>query len=453
MRGALLALCRLVLRIFFREIEVVGTDRVPAAGPVMFVVNHPNGLLDPLFVLCLTGRRVSFLAKEPLFRMFVVGAFVRAFECLPVYRKQDGADPAKNRASIEQSVALLRRGNAIAIFPEGTSHSDPQLKPLKPGAARMALRASASNLGQGELPVQVVPIGLTYTRKSTFRSRALMVFGDPVPAPHAELDGALEPTPAVVGAYTEALRRALADVTLQAPSVEALCLARKVERILLGVARDEGRAEETLHARHRLQQRLVDGYAQLQDRAAGPLEALRLRVEAFEARMASLGLSPAQQVVVAPQLRVFGLLRGLLLALVLLPLAVVGLLLNYGTYRAVGALAFRLSKQEDDVVATFKVVGGLCSFPVTWVALAIVGGWLWGAWAVVVALLGGPLGGYAALLVAERGTRVLGWSYALFVLTVRPGVRRWIASERRGIRGAVLGLAEGLLGDGVEARL
>lgn len=442
MRTALLALCRLILRIFFRDIEVVGRDRVPTAGPVMFVVNHPNGLIDPLFVLCLTGRRVSFLAKAPLFRMFVVGAFVRAFECLPVYRKQDGADPAKNRASIEQSVALLRRGNAIAIFPEGTSHSDPQLKPLKPGAARMALRASASNLATGEPPVQVVPIGLTYTRKSTFRSRALMVFGPPVPAPQADLDGALEPAPPLVAAYTDALRQALADVTLQAPSTEALCLARRVERVLLGHARDEGQADETLHARHRLQQRLVDGYAQLQDHATAALDALRRRVEAFEARMASLGLSPAQQVVVTPRVRVLGLLRGLALALVLVPLAVLGFLLNYATYRVVGALAFRLSKQEDDVVATFKAVGGLCLFPVTWILLASIGGALWGAWAVFVALLGGPLGGWAALLVAERGTRVLARSYALALLTLRPGVRRWIVEERRAIRAAVLALAD-----------
>jgi glycerol-3-phosphate O-acyltransferase / dihydroxyacetone phosphate acyltransferase len=122
MRAVLVALCRLLLRVFFRRVEVVGGERVPGDGPVMFTLNHPNGLIDPLFILCLSSRPVSFLAKAPLFRTPLVGWFVRTFECLPVYRKQDGNDPAKNREIIERSVELLRSGNAIAIFPEGTSH-------------------------------------------------------------------------------------------------------------------------------------------------------------------------------------------------------------------------------------------------------------------------------------------------------------------------------------------
>ena len=58
---------RVVLRIFFRRIEIDGAWRIPKRGPVVFVSNHPNGLVDPLFLLCFSPRPVSFLAKEPLF--------------------------------------------------------------------------------------------------------------------------------------------------------------------------------------------------------------------------------------------------------------------------------------------------------------------------------------------------------------------------------------------------
>src|SRR5881296_1422276 len=98
MRSLLRALCARILRIFFRRIEVAGLERVPRTGPVIFVLNHPSGLIDPAFLVCLAPRRVSFLAKAPLFRMPIVAAFARAFEAIPVHRRQDeGTDPSKNR--------------------------------------------------------------------------------------------------------------------------------------------------------------------------------------------------------------------------------------------------------------------------------------------------------------------------------------------------------------------
>ena len=57
MRAFFRALFRLILRIFFRRIEVSGIERVPPRGPVMLVLNHPSGLIDPAFLLCLAPRR------------------------------------------------------------------------------------------------------------------------------------------------------------------------------------------------------------------------------------------------------------------------------------------------------------------------------------------------------------------------------------------------------------
>jgi hypothetical protein len=68
---------RLALRIYFQRIEVTGVEHVPLDTPVIFVLNHPNALVDPVFLLCLAPRTVSFLAKAPLFRMPVIGYLVK----------------------------------------------------------------------------------------------------------------------------------------------------------------------------------------------------------------------------------------------------------------------------------------------------------------------------------------------------------------------------------------
>src|SRR3989442_7540506 len=178
MRTLVRAVFGLVLRVFFRRIEVSGSAHVPARGPVMFVLNHPNGLVDPAFLLCLAPRRVSFLAKAPLFRMPVIGFFCRAFDAIPVSRRQDaGFDPAQNRQTFGVARAVLASGGAIGVFPEGASHSEAKLRPLKTGAARIALGAAAALPTDARM--QIVPAGLYYRAKRVFRSAAPLPFAPP----------------------------------------------------------------------------------------------------------------------------------------------------------------------------------------------------------------------------------------------------------------------------------
>jgi 1-acyl-sn-glycerol-3-phosphate acyltransferase len=174
-RRIIVAILRFAMRVYFRQVEVVGIDKVPRDTPVIFVLNHPNALVDPAFLLAWAPRRVSFLAKSPLFRMPVLGYFVRAMDSLPVYRRQDeGEDVSKNREMFVAARALLARGGTIGICPEGVSHDEPRLKPIKTGAARIALGAVST----GEVAdLKIVPAGLYYTSKTKFRSAVLLYFG------------------------------------------------------------------------------------------------------------------------------------------------------------------------------------------------------------------------------------------------------------------------------------
>ena len=108
------AVVALALRLFYR-VKVNAPASEPE-GPVIFVGNHPNGLIDPALVFILSRRHVTFLAKAPLFRMPVIGWLLKGLGALPVYRKQD--DPSqmgRNEGTLEAARGATACGNCAVI--------------------------------------------------------------------------------------------------------------------------------------------------------------------------------------------------------------------------------------------------------------------------------------------------------------------------------------------------
>jgi 1-acyl-sn-glycerol-3-phosphate acyltransferase len=442
MRAALAALFGLTLRIFFRRIEIVGTERVPEQGGLVFVLNHPNALIDPSFMLCFAARPVSFLAKSTLFTMPVVGAITRGFDSLPVYRHSDqgqGADPKQNRDTFEQARDLLQRGGALALFPEGTSHSDPKLKPLKTGAARIAL-GSAALMSQ---PLQIVPAGLYYTRKTTFRSRALLRYGDPFDVPRVSLDANNEPDREEVRVLTERIGEALAGLTLQAEQAEALRLVERAESVFQGA----GVEEASLAQRFELRRRFLDGYHRLLERAPERVAALESKVEDLLAECEALGISPKHLEPSNYHLYKVARYAGWNLALFFFlgPLGLLGALLHLPAYHAVDFAAHKTAKGEEDMLSTVKVLASVLFFPLTWIALSV-GFGLWVGWVGALgALVVGPLSGWVALVLMERLGRAWPSARSLWAFVARRSAFDRLCQGQRAVRAEIVALGE-LLG-------
>ena len=460
MRAALTALCRLLLRIFFREIATEHAERVPSDEPVMYVLNHPNALLDPLFILCLSPRPVTFLAKAPLFSTVLVKHFVRGFECLPVYRAQDGDDPSKNRASIEASIALLASGKALALFPEGTSHSKPRLEPLKTGAARIALSASAltpaspltpASAGGTEntpRPVFIVPVGLAYADKSTFRSRALLVYGEPIVTPVVALDEHARPPNDAAEALTAEIAEALAAVTVQAQTHEAVSLARSTARILEAATRDETPdvdRDNELARLADLERRLAAGYERLRERDPVRVDRTVQRVRQFEQTLARLGL-PVDHPAKLDRSRAirWTIVRLASLAILLVP-AVIGIVVHFVPYRFIGVLAHRAAQRHgggEDVLATMKLIGGLLVFPLTWMLVALALAFALRPMVALAAVLVLPICAWAGLRFVELLDDFLGRARGAWMLATKRNLGAHVQSERAAIRAEVTMLAE-----------
>jgi glycerol-3-phosphate O-acyltransferase / dihydroxyacetone phosphate acyltransferase len=425
MRRFVTPILRLIANTFFRRIEIVGWEKVPR-GPAIFAVNHPNGLIDPLFLLCFVPRPVSFLAKAPLFRMPLIGWFARSIDSIPVYRTQDDYSTSQNRETFAAARALLIRGGAIAIFPEGTTHSEPRLKELKTGAARIALGCSAA-----ECPdIVIVPTAIFYTAKHSFRSDALLYFGDGIAVAPVDVDENGEPPRDAVAALTDRIEDSLAALTLQADSREALDLIGRAERIM-----SLGRVH--LPEQLEMRRRFIAGYTRLRERDPARLAQLQSRFERFEAELGDANLQPET----LPRPSVRGSVKTIAMLLVTLPLALIGAVIHYPTYRLIRFLAKRLT-HEEELVATIKAVGGLALYPLTYIVCGIVVGWRWRwEYGLITALLL-PLLGYIALQFFEQLDDVIGRTRALTWRIARRSAFERLMRTRGELRDEIVALAE-----------
>src|SRR5215203_6836634 len=235
----ILAIFGIALKLFFRRIETVNADSVPSGTGVIFVMNHPNGLVDPALVFTALPRRISFLAKSTLFKMPVISFLLKTVEALPVYRKLDaGEDVSKNQKTFEAAQDRLRNGGSIALFPEGVSHNSPKLLPMKTGAARIAL--GAVSVGEGEkIDLRIVPVGLYYTNKTTFRSEVVLHFGESFSVAPVGLDEDGQPPRDAVKDLTTKIEEALKEVTLNAETEAELHTAAIAEQIFTAASEED----------------------------------------------------------------------------------------------------------------------------------------------------------------------------------------------------------------------
>jgi 1-acyl-sn-glycerol-3-phosphate acyltransferase len=121
------------------KVRVKGFENLDRRHAYVFLSNHQS-LFD---IFTLLGKlRVQFrwLAKEELFRLFILGPAMRAAGYVPI----DRTDRKKAVESLQQAAERVKNGTSIVIFPEGTRSPDGVLQEFKKGGFLLAIKSQQS---------------------------------------------------------------------------------------------------------------------------------------------------------------------------------------------------------------------------------------------------------------------------------------------------------------------
>ena len=419
------ALTRALLDVFYRRIDVVGLEHVPASTPLIVAANHGNGLVDPMLLLAALPRTLRPLAKAGLFRHPIIAPFLRLARALPVHRRQDaGGDTAGNALTFRAVSEALGRGEAILIFPEGVSQPEPTLMTLRTGAARLLLEAEAA----GAPPVTLLPVGLVVHAPGRLRAGgALVLIGAPVATADCVALHRRDPV-AAVRALTDRLAAALRRQIVEAEDRETLRLLRLMERVW----RQESGATPDPRSAAWLQ-RASRAYRWLRRAAPAEVEGFRREVEEYDCALDRLGVTPETLGrAYAPSVVLRYAAREIVPVVVGLPLGLVGMLLHALPYQLV-ALGIRVARPEPDVEATYKIAGGVVVYPLAWALEAWLAARVGGPWLAVLLVFALMPAGVFALAWQARLQDLAREATALLHFLARRGLRARLLDRRRAL--------------------
>jgi glycerol-3-phosphate O-acyltransferase / dihydroxyacetone phosphate acyltransferase len=417
---AMAKLSQLLIHVFFRSVELQNDENLPETGPVVLVANHVNGLVDGLLLMATLRRYPRFLGKSTLFKIVPLWPFLKFAGVIPVYRAIDGVPGDRNVSAFSTCHDILAGDGLVALFPEGISHDEATLQPLKTGAARIALDAGFDN---GVNPVVMVAVGLTYDAKSRFRSRALVRVAGPVSISRWSEQYRVD-SEETVRAFTSDVARQLAEVS---PTYTSWAQAEKVNRIAeVAIRSPISRlpSDVTMGDRVGAAERL----AQIAQRDPGNvrLQVLFTAFDVYARDLELLGLSDSQVAAEYPRGRLRWVLGwSVVKVIVAVPFAAIGVVVHVVPYEIIKQIGKK--PNNEGMKATAKLLGCFASFVVVYAALGFIVGRHEGAWAGLIVALASPLCGYVAVRLGERIKRIGG---------LLEGYR--IVRNRKSVLGAVI---------------
>ncbi len=168
---------RFGLKLYYRNIITYNAHAIPKDKPVLLLCNHPSSFMDAMLIAVFANKQMYFLARGDAFNNKFLAAIFYSLNMLPIYRLSEGKNNLeKNTETFDAVNNMLNKNQVILIFAEGLSENNWDLRKLKKGPPRIALRAWTSN--QQDQNTVILPVGITYQHHKGANKSAIINYGN-----------------------------------------------------------------------------------------------------------------------------------------------------------------------------------------------------------------------------------------------------------------------------------
>lgn len=262
------------MRVFYKNLTVIGKNNIPKNKPVLLVANHQNGMMDPVVLCVMERNQLHWLTRSDIFKKPMVSKILHSLNMLPVYRPKDnvGDAKAKNEKIFEETYRRISAGNIIAVFPEGNHGNKKHLRSIKTGPARIAFGAEEAN--NFELDLQIIPIGLEYSDYVDFRSNMLINYGKAIPASqYKELYK--KDAVAAVNKFRSDIKNGLSEVIIDIEDLELYPSLMALENLCLKTVREHLKLKNSHFNRYKAFKYFTEKVEELKNTKSKEIESLK----------------------------------------------------------------------------------------------------------------------------------------------------------------------------------
>jgi 1-acyl-sn-glycerol-3-phosphate acyltransferase len=343
-------------KLYYRRITVVGAEKLPPDTPVIFAPNHQNALMDAFAVMFPIRKHVVFMARADIFKKPAIAKTLNALQILPIYRIRDGyGELGRNQEVFDTTVEVLKANMPLCILPEGNHEGLKRLRPLKKGIFRIAFQTEESN--SFNLNLHIIPVGIDYSDYFNAGADLTVVYGTPIKvADYAEQyrENEQKTLNTLINVLAENMRNIMIHIPEEHYAL--VCqVSEMYEPNVWNTCNVKRQPYNKLTIRQYIVQKAAEAFSIHPEKANELGDALNV----YNSNLRKAGLTDCQLQRKSPNVIV--LLIETLISILLLPLQIYGMILNYIPFKIPLMVASKMKDRQFKSSVQFGV--GLFSFP------------------------------------------------------------------------------------------
>lgn len=426
-----ITLCTLFVKSFYRKIEISGHYKLKHNVPIILCANHSNALADAVLLQYTNSRLIHPLARSGLFNNPFMKPILKIWQAVPVYRRQDtGGGVVDNNAMFTKAYEMLAENRILMIFPEGQSHSENRIKPLKTGISRIILGFKE----QYNITPRVIPVGLNFSEIKRFRSNVYINFGKFIDINSDYQSNKEQDIKDLTADVTQAMR----EVVLETSQVDELEFIKQIDRFFS--LRNQKNRHRSMSQKFKSQKFILSVKNKLNKIVPEKVSDLQRHLNQFNRLCKMLGINDYHLNINynSKIIKIF-IVRSLAVLFVLLPLALLGIVNCFIPY-SLTRISILLSARGNDQVDTAKILAGSLFFSLSWVVQTYYVYYMAGLnESIVYALLLIP-GLLAALIILHEQVKILENLKVFYTIVKHKNLRRYLIKRRKKIENEIASL-------------